>query len=642
MRRPIAITAAAVLVAAMLSPGSASAGPGSGEGAEARKAALRALAGSISKPAAPGKAPTGVNPYLALLPDPTKADYIGWQKWMNAQGDQRAAQRAQQRAAAAAPLLADEEEPTGVRGGNDTPANAQRISGFGTGNNQNHLLRVLGTLSPERVELTNLEPNTEDDGAIPLARETGVGATEAGVTTSGQIGDGPHGSAGAGTGDFDFYEVTGVTGETLTVDIDTAADSGLDSIVLLFDAEGGLVAANDDTASGFDSLLVHQFTADGAYFVAVVGWPSVPEDPFDPASGLGVGTEGPYNVAIHTGEQDTDFFAVQLRPGDVLGASVEGSAGRITIYDTDRREVHGSAQDASSLYPANSPLPGGGNAVTEHVADKAGWHYVGVSGGDGTYDITVEAYRPALEGQRPKQTLFLDFDGARINTAIFGGPGVRTLSPLRAFLGRWGLTADDEDALIDAVVAGVEENLRHDLAESGLNRRFDLRILNSRDHADPFGQPNVSRVIVGGTIDESQIPTIGIAQTIDPGNFGTEESALVLLDLLSDPAGEDTSLNTYLTEASDKIAFVGRALGNVTSHEAGHFFGDWHVDQFNEQANIMDQGGNFPVMFAVGPDNVGGTADDPDVDFGEDVFNPNEGSTGIEDTLTRLSFALTR
>ncbi|ROT33606.1 hypothetical protein [Micromonospora sp. HM5-17] len=195
--------------------------------------------------------------------------------------------------------------------------------------------------------------------------------------------------------------------------------------------------------------------------------------------------------------------------------------------------------------------------------------------------------------------------------------------------------------MIDAIVATVEENLRQDMIASGLNRRFNLRILNSRDHADPFGQANVSRVIIGGTIDESGIPTIGIAQSIDPGNFETEESALVLLDLLSEPTGE-ASLNTYLTAASDRIGFIGRAVGNVTAHEAGHFFGDWHVDQFNEHANLMDQGGNPALMFGVGADGIGGTADDPDVDFGEDVFNPGEGFTGLENTLGRIALTVTR
>ena len=42
----------------------------------------------------------------------------------------------------------------------------------------------------------------------------------------------------------------------------------------------------------------------------------------------------------------------------------------------------------------------------------------------------------------------------------------------------------------------------------------------------------------------------------------------------------------------------------------------------------MDQGGNFPLLFGVGPDGIGGTADDPDVDFGEDVLQPERGLRG--------------
>jgi len=171
-----------------------------------------------------------------------------------------------------------------------------------------------------------------------------------------------------------------------------------------------------------------------------------------------------------------------------------------------------------------------------------------------------------------------------------------------------------------------------------------VRVLNSRDDADPFGQPNVSRVIVGGTIAQSGIPTIGIAQYIDPGNYGNEDSALVLLDVLSDPAVEfgDASINSYLAAASDKRAFVAQVVGNITAHEVGHFIGSYHVDQFNEVYNLMDQGGNFPLLYGVGPDRIGGTADDVDVDFGEDTYNPGEGFTGIEDTLNVSAWAFTR
>jgi len=290
-----------------------------------------------------------------------------------------------------------------------------------------------------------------------------------------------------------------------------------------------------------------------------------------------------------------------------------------------------------------SPLPAGGAAVTDYVATKAGWHYVGVATGSGAYDITVEAYRPPLQGAKPVQTLYLDFDGARVNTGVFGGPGNRDLSPLAAFLANWGLTRADEDALIDAVVAGVTENIKNDMIASGLNSRFKLKVLNSKDDADPWGGANVSRIVVGGTIAESGVDTIGIAQSIDPGNFETAETALVLLDVLSSPAGDSpASLNTYLTSASDRIAFLGHALGNVIAHEGGHFFGNYHTDNLDAQANVMDAGGvGFATLFGVGPDGVGGTADDVDVDFGDDQFIPSEGFTGVEDTLGRIAFGVT-
>lgn len=220
---------------------------------------------------------------------------------------------------------------------------------------------------------------------------------------------------------------------------------------------------------------------------------------------------------------------------------------------------------------------------------------------------------------------------------------MRQLSPLRSFLGGWGLDDDDYEPLVREIVANVTENLRRDMEASGINRDYRIRIRNSLDHRDPWGQDNVSRIVVGGTIAESGVATIGIAQSIDPGNFDREETALVLLDVLSSQDLEDpASLNTYLTADSDRVGFVGQAIGNITSHEAGHFFGNWHVDQFNDVLNLMDQGGNFPLLYGVGPDGVGGTDDDPDVDFGEDTFNPNEGFTGTEDTLSRIAGVVTR
>ncbi|MFN0282415.1 MAG: hypothetical protein ACKVZ6_10635, partial [Kineosporiaceae bacterium] len=78
------------------------------------------------------------------------------------------------------------------------------------------------------------------------------------------------------------------------------------------------------------------------------------------------------------------------------------------------------------------------------------------------------------------------------------------------------------------------------------------------------------------------------------------------------------------------------------AHEVGHTIGNWHTDNSNEQASLMDAGGNFALLYGVGPDEVGGTGDDPDVDFVVDTFDLFEGFTGQEDTRARSVWALSR
>ncbi len=52
----------------------------------------------------------------------------------------------------------------------------------------------------------------------------------------------------------------------------------------------------------------------------------------------------------------------------------------------------------------------------------------------------------------------------------------------------------------------------------------------------------------------------------------------MVLNVLGDPAG-DESLNSYHTGASNRIGFVGQAVGNVVSDEAGHLLeGIWIMD----------------------------------------------------------------
>ena len=618
---------------------------------EALQAALAAMllaatCSAVSPRAQASAAPmpistTMIDPDLALLPvgAASKVTIAQAHADRDARGKLRAAQQRLQRAASA-PKAYAEKEPVGVSGRNDAVATAETIPNFGTARGKNPKAAISGDLA--EGDITTLPQAAEDNGAVPLAADTGLTGTRDAVRIPGVIGDGPHGSGGDGHGDFDFYKVSGMSaGASLVIDV--TADAALNATILLVDQTGAIVLYADDPTSGSISR-TFPLPAGGDWYVVVAGFGSFPGNTQDPAGGSGAGSEGGYTLKLDQGlKADNDVYAVDLKAGDVLGATANGNGHVLSLYDPAGTELQTSSLDASGSYAPASPLPGGGNATVDLVAPKAGRYFLAVRSGSGPYSVTVEAYRPGTETERAGtvQTLFLDFNGARVNTSIFGGNGAqRDLSPLSAFLPGWGLTKADENRVIDATIASVKENMSRDLAARGTNPNFALRILNSRDDPDPFGKPDVSRVVIGGTVAESGITTIGIAQSIDPGNFGHEETALLLLDYVSRPAPDPNSYNTFAAPGADKAAFVGRSLGNYASHEAGHFSGSWHTDETNTVANLMDQGGNPTQMVGVGADGLGGTADDVDVDFTGDALQYP--FAGQEDTLNRTAWAYSR
>ncbi|MCA8986024.1 MAG: cadherin domain-containing protein [Planctomycetaceae bacterium] len=535
---------------------------------------------------------------------------------------------------------------------NNSFANANPVPlGFDT--NEDVVVQVNGTLSGGGTVGGDILLNpVEDDGSIPLATETNLGLGDTARATA-TIGDGPFASS---TGDYDWYAIRGVAGGSLiTIDID-ASDFGssLDSVVGLYDSAGNLLAFNDDFGGSLDSFLSTRVNTTGDYFVAVRGFgASFQSDPFNSGSGTGLASTGSYDIAISLADSDIDFYSFELNAGDILSGWITGGAGEISLFDGSQQLLFGSDQNFTSIHPTSSPLSNNGNAALSWVAATAGTYYVSVVEGVGDYSLNLEVYRPFLESQpvTTHQILYLDFDGAVVNSSTFGGPNqITSLSGLSSFLTNWGLQASDENAVIDAIVASVTENISTDIRQFGNNGDFtttfnpgdfDIEIRNSRDDADPFGQPNVSRVIIGGTIAELGISTIGIAESIDVGNFDTTESAVVLLDLLSAGSTNPNSLNQYPIDPSSSIIdLIGVGVGNIAAHEAGHFFASWHTNQFNFTPSIMDQGGNLDNTVGVGFDGIFGTNDDVDVDFTIDSLVPNEGFLGIQDPMNAIAFGL--
>ncbi len=348
---------------------------------------------------------------------------------------------------------------------------------------------------------------------------------------------------------------------------------------------------------------------------------------------------------------DVDFYLVDLRKGDAIAGGFD-NARTVGIIDPEGVQRSGAQFNPSFIYPLDSPLRHDRRNGFDHVATVDGVHAVFVTDGIAEYEGELRVIRSGLapDRDRDQQIIFLDFDGAFVSGDTWGTGVDANLSPLSAFIPRWGLEASDEDAVIDATIDAIVETIDHDLrvfdGRNGDRDRthrgteFDVEILNSRDHGDRWGDPNVTRIIIGGTIDELLIPTLGIAQSIDPGNTETEETGVVLLDLMSEPAPFEISLNSFpVAGDATKADFIGFTVGHIAAHEIGHLIGNWHQETFNEIEALMDAGGDFEAIAGVGEDGVFGTADDTDPDFVEDEFNFFEGFTGIEDTAGRSVFA---
>lgn len=507
--------------------------------------------------------------------------------------------------------------------------------------NRGRSAQVTGMLS-STARFTHLLAGTEDDGSLDEATDTGVGAGRTGVHVTATIGDGPHADAGDATGDFDFYRLQAYAGQTITAKI---TEGTVDAALTLYDAAGRVLAGADDSAGTLAPTLIGKVSAPGTYYVMVSGSGARPADPTDSGSGNGGTSTGTYTLSLSATTVRTQYYAVHLRAGDVVGASVDGSPDKVALYAPDGTLDVGSTGDVGHNHPASSPLPSG-KVSLDDVAAEDGWYCVAVSGDTrGAYRLKLLTTRPSLEGTGQEQTIFLDFDGARIDPSVFASsglpvtPGPRTTSALRAFLAAWGLPRSAEKPLADAITAQVRRSLRSGLGAAGITKRSGVRILSSAHDADPGDAKNVHRVVVGGTIAETGLPTLGITSSIDPGNFDTADTSIVLLDLLSGPAGDSISLNHYMTSSSDRIKFVSTVVTNLVAHEIGHALGNWHTAT-DGTSTLMD---NDDTFLGTGPDGVGGTEDDESPQtFGTDAFSDADGLTGVENTAVRTAYALSR
>lgn len=339
---------------------------------------------------------------------------------------------------------------------------------------------------------------------------------------------------------------------------------------------------------------------------------------------------------------DTDWMKFEAEGGDTLGVAVTAVDGNrvdsmLSLVNATgeillRNESHGGI---ASNFPPESPLPAATfstDPALSYSFSSTGTYYLKINGegaSSGAYLAQIRLRHPPLQDRSAGtcQRLFLDFDGVKNFDAstYFGNQALpmTNMSRFGAFLGRWGIASTKENELIRRITEEVRRSFDHLIAGTDCK----IEISNSLDEADIFSEknPEVSRVIVGGTIAEFGIATIGLSECVDPGNFSANDTAVVLLDALSRSADDQNSILSLrrASSLSTEDAVV-RVLGRVIVHEACHFLGCWHTDYGSKQPSLADDGPNLANLAGVGPDRVLGTGDDLEVVICDDCFSERE------------------
>lgn len=370
--------------------------------------------------------------------------------------------------------------------------------------------------------------------------------------------------------------------------------------------------------------------------------------------GLGTGRSYSVNVSGLNSGIDIDWYSFDLKAGDILDINISRTTPQalppfMSLYNANGVEMASTLGTfPAAAFPSNSPL----NASASNPSVSGSLHYIIPSDGryslrlsdvGATYTAAFRVYRPPMESQLAgtRQTLFLDFDGEIIQRNLFGlGPGIANLRPLGDFL----VDPTLENVIIDEIIARTVSKFEA-VGISTTNPDYGLVIKNSRDHGDLWGEPNVSRVIIGDLFDLADDDPfnafLGIAQHIDVGNFDTQSTAITRILPFGAIAAE-----VPFSATSTRVQVLGEVISRTVVHEAGHFFGLWHQDALNNTLGIMDTTAGSAQRAGVGPDGIFGTTDDTPDRFIVDRFAGGGSSgafqrSGLNDSINWMGWVLT-
>ncbi len=559
------------------------------------------------------------------------------------------------------PLIIEENERLNENT-NDFSGGEEVIPNFGTDENQVRNVRVKGGLDEIGIP-TLIREEAEDNHAFSIAdpldfkndETIQVNASLNNLFKNGTL-----------SGDYDVYEFIAEPGRKYLFDVENTGDESLTflafintgndrsfEIQYLFSNKGTFAYTASDI-SEIVNLTIIQLQS-GVF-------PTLFPD--NPDAIYAVGDETTYTLtATEKVSPDRDLYRVELKKGDVFGVIGTGDA-EFRIGLASLEVASGIA--INGIYgiftEENSPLPMAGDYGFHYVVPQDGPYFLFVDEGFGSYEFQIAVSPPGLEIEDPifdRQVIFLNMAGAEMSLGeffefSFDDPDVRTLSGLESFMTNWDLERRQVTQLANKIEAIVTKKLRETLTATG--NKSDVLIFS--DFGEPFMRDAIldyfessgivySRLIIGGTLEEFNIQRriLGVASSIDVGNFDLSDNAIVLLDLLSSQTDLRNSINSIpMSESANKIDLVAEVVGNIATHEAGHFLGNWHVDNTSDAISIMDRGGqNIATRAGVLSGDAYGSDQNIALLFQKEGYSQDleePGFLGVNETDINTSYAI--
>ena len=210
------------------------------------------------------------------------------------------------------------------------------------------------SVSGAALAVDEVEPNNLVGSAQPLAIGSDGTATVNGVMGA---------VSGTQTRDIDFYSFEGKAGDVVTVDIDggmITRSSGLDSILAIFGANGGIPLRQMDNASPADAGSVSALDAridnfvlpaTGKYFIGVSSFPGMFVNATTLSSGeLRANSSGAYTLIISGVTPSTLQINILIKPDTTAVARINpASKGRIPVALLSSADFDAMEVDPESL-----------------------------------------------------------------------------------------------------------------------------------------------------------------------------------------------------------------------------------------------------------------------------------------------------